>query len=242
MDLLKYITYSFIIVILSFFSSFAQDEDLYVEKEEKESLVLKGVKLGVNVGRFSDFQFKPDRRSYEASLDFNLSNKYFGVIEGGFSEISFSQNIRNYTSETEYQLNTYDLKSEGTFVKIGFDYNMLKKWPTDFLGLGVRLGWSNFTQTASNINLELNNWGNLTLEDINKEFNAYWMEASLGVKGEIFKNVYLGWAGIVRLQLYGGKDGNFQPYDIPGYGNGFKTLHLAANYYIYYQIPFNKNK
>lgn len=245
MDLLKYIIFSFTVVLLNFFSSYAQvkDKNLYVEEEVKEPLVFKGIKIGVNVGRFSDFQFKPDRRSYEASIDFNLSNKYFGVIEAGFSEVNISKRIKTNEIETDvYQTNQYDLFSDGTFVKIGFDYNMLKKWPTDFLGIGVRIGWSSFSQTAKNINLDLSNWGSTAIPDITKDFNAYWLETSFGVKGEIFKNVYLGWAGIVRLHINGGRDSSFQVYDIPGYGTGTKSLHLAANYYIYYQIPFNKNK
>lgn len=242
MDLLKYIIYSISLIFITSLSSLAQDEGLYVEKKVKEPIVLKGIKFGVNVGRFSDFQFKPDRRSYEASFDFNLSNKWFGVIEGGISEVDFSRSIKTNETDTEYQTNTYSYQSDGTFVKVGFDYNMLKKFPSDFLGIGVRFGWSSFSQTANNINFELNNWGNVAIPDITKDFNAYWLETSFGVKGEIFKNIYLGWVGIVRIHIRGGKDADFQPYDIPGYGTGSKSLHLAANYYIYYQIPFNKNK
>ena len=36
------------------------------------------------------------------------------------------------------------------------------------------------------------------------------------------------------------KDADFQAYDIPGFGDGSKSLKLAANYYIYYQIPFDR--
>jgi hypothetical protein len=230
MDLLKYIIYSITIVLITSLTSFAQDdEDLYVQEEIKEPLQLKGIKFGINVGRFSDFQFKPDRRSYEASLDVNISNKYFGVLEAGYSEINMTKS-------------NYSYYSDGTFVKIGFDKNMLKKVPSDYLGIGLRLGWSSFSHTANDINLDLNNWGNVTFPEMEKSYNAYWFEASFGVKGEIFKNVYLGWSGLVRIQFRGGKDSNFQAYDIPGFGDGSKSLHLAANYYIYYQIPFNRNK
>ncbi|MBI9055907.1 MAG: hypothetical protein JEY96_18950 [Bacteroidales bacterium] len=226
MEKYKYI-FSLLISLLAFSYSFAQDDEFYADEKVKEPLLLKGIKFGVNVGRFSDFQFKPDRSSYEASFDFNLNNKYFGVIEGGYSEIAIEKD-------------KYNLNSEGTFIKIGFDYNMLKKWPTDFLGIGLRIGRSDFSQSADNIEIDLNHWGNYSSPSITKSFDAYWFEASFGVKGEIFKNIYLGWAGIVRVQLSGGKDADFQPYDIPGYGTGSKSLHLAVNYYIYYQIPFNR--
>jgi len=224
----KYI-FSLFIGILSLSFSYAQDDSFYAEEKVKDPLQLKGIKFGVNVGRFSDFQFKPDRKSYEASVDFNLSNKYFGVVEGGYSEISFNKDLYSYNSD-------------GTFLKIGLDYNLLKKFPSDFLGIGLRLGWSSFSHTADNIEINLNHWGTEPFPSISNSFDAFWFEASFGVKGEIFKNIYLGWAGIVRAQITGGKNSDFHPYDIPGYGAGSKSLHLAANYYIYYQIPFNSKK
>lgn len=227
MGIYKYI-FSLIIGILLFNLSYAQDEDFYAEEKPKEALLLKSIKLGVNIGRFSDFQFKPERTSYEASIDFNLSNKYFGVIEAGYSEISFSKD------------SLYNCNSEGSFFKIGFDFNMLKKQPTDFLGIGLRLGRSDFSQSANNIQIEMEHWENYNFQPISKSYKAYWLEASFGIKGEVFKNIYLGWAGIVRVQLSGGKDADFQAYDIPGFGDGSKSLKLSINYYIYYQIPFNK--
>jgi hypothetical protein len=44
----------------------------------------------------------------------------------------------------------------------------------------------------------------------------------------------------VRVRISGDEDLNFQPYDIPGFGTGEKTITLGANYYIFYQIPFNR--
>ena len=227
MGIYKYI-FSLFISLISLNLSFGQDENFYAETKVKEPLQLKGIKLGVNVGRFSDFQFKPDRFSYEASLDFNLSNKYFGVVEAGYSEINFNKD------------SLYNYNSEGTFFKVGVDFNMLKKYPSDFFGIGLRIGRSDFSHSASSIQIEMDHWGSNTFQPISKSYIAYWFEASLGVKGEIFKNVYLGWSGIVRIQLRGGKDADFQAYDIPGFGDGSKSLKLAANYYIYYQIPFNR--
>ncbi|MCG8412391.1 MAG: DUF6048 family protein [Bacteroidales bacterium] len=228
MGLLRCFIYSFLIIILVPSVLYAQDDEkLYAEEEIKEPLKLKGIKFGVNVGRLSDFQFKPERKSYEASVDFNLSNKYFGVLEAGYSEIFINKDLYKY-------------KSDGMFCKLGFDYNMLKNYPTDFFGIGVRMGWANFSHLAYNIKHTSDNWGTVTLPNKSKSYNAYWVEFSLGIKGEIFKNIYIGWSGIVQTRISGGKDDNFQPYDIPGYGSTSKAIKLAANYYIYYQIPINR--
>lgn len=228
MDKFKYI-FSLLLAVLSVSFSFGQDEHLYAEKKIKEPLQLRGIKFGANVGRFSDFQFKPERFSYEGSFDFNLNDKYFGVIEAGYSEINLEKSTYNYLSE-------------GYFFKAGLEYNMLKKFPTDFFGVGIKLGMANFSQEANNISITTDHWGDFQTNIESKNYNAYWLEASLGIKGEVFKNVYLGWSALVRIRMSGGKNNTLQPYDIPGFGNGEKSLNLGATYYIYYQIPFNRNK
>lgn len=234
MDRFKYI-FSILFVILTSLACFGQekgnkqDEDLYAPIEDKEPLVLKGIKVGVNVGRVTDFFFKPERRSTEVSLDFNLSNKYFGVVEGGISETSMIK--ENYW---------YD--SEGSYIKVGMDFNMLKKYPTDYFGIGIRIGRADFKHSASHIIFEDSHWIADPIAVDSKSYNTYWLEASFGLKGELIKNVYFGWSALVRIGVSGRKDAQFQPYEIPGFGKGANSINLGATYYIYYQIPFNKNK
>jgi len=205
------------------------DENLYAPEEEKVPLVLKGIKVGVNVGRFSDFLFKPERTSYEASVDFNISDKYFGVIEAGLSELNLEKD-------------NYSYSSEGSFIKAGVDFNMLKKYPTDYFGIGLRLGRADFTHSASNINYQDSHWPTGSLVMDSKSYSMYWFEVSFGLKGELIKNVYFGWSALMRIGISGRKDGQFQAFDIPGFGKGTNSVNLGANYYIYYQIPFRKNK
>ncbi|MFC2151379.1 DUF6048 family protein [Bacteroidota bacterium] len=221
-------TFSLFFIFLSFCSLYGQNEDLYVPVKEKEPIVLKGIKVGANVGRYTDFLFKPERSSYEFSFDFNLSHKYFGVLEAGYSEINLKKD--NYT-----------YKSEGNFYKIGFDYNMLKKYPSDYLGMGVRLGRADFSHSATNVIFEEIHWPIDPISIDSKSYSTYWLEVSFGLKGELIKNVYFGWSALVKIAISGRKDDVFQPYDIPGFGKGANTVNLGANYYIYYQIPFNRN-
>ena len=118
--------------------SFGQDDEMYAPVKEKEPLELKGIKFGINVGRFSDYLFKPERVSYETSFDFNLNHKYFGVFEAGYSEI-------------ELKKDNYQYLSDGYFFKLGMDYNMLKKYPSDYLGMGIRFGWADFSMYARRV-------------------------------------------------------------------------------------------
>lgn len=226
----KYI-FSLLFMLISWcsFGQVSTDSALYAPAKVKEPLVFKGVKFGVNAGRFSDYLFKPERFSYEGSADINFSHKYYGVIEVGYSEIKLEED--NYT-----------YNSEGYFYKVGMDYNMLKKHPTDYLGMGFRIGRADFSHSADHVLIEDTHWPLQSLAIDSKSYNTYWLEVSFGIKGELLKNVYFGWSALVRISVAGRKDNQFQAIDIPGFGKGENTINLGANYYIYYQIPFNRNK
>jgi Domain of unknown function (DUF6048) len=203
-----------------------QKDELFVQEEIKEPLQIKGVRFGLNIGRFSDYIFKPERISYESSVDLNLSNKYFGVVEAGYAKATLNKDSYNYISD-------------GYFIKVGMDKNLLKKYPSDFLGIGFRIGNSNFTQSASDIIIESERWGTFQSSIENTAYSFYWFEASFGLKGEVFKNIYLGWSALVKIKV-SSIDENFIPYNIPGFGKYSGAVKLGVNYYIYYQIPFNR--
>jgi hypothetical protein len=226
-EVLKYI-FSILFLSLVFTITRGQEEsdELFMQEEIKEPLQLKGISFGINVGRFSDFVFKPDRVSYEGSFNINLSNKYYGIVEAGYAT-------------TKLNKDNYSYLSEGYFVKVGFDKNLLKKYPSDFLGIGLRLGNAQFSHSASNIIIESNRWGTTQTNVENNAHSFYWLEASFGIKGEFFKNVYLGWSGLVKIKM-SNVDANFTPYNIPGFGKFSGSIKLGVNYYIIYQIPFNR--
>lgn len=226
----KYI-FSFLILFIVFLSCPAQNQNQATEEKEKEKsepLTFYGLKAGLNVGRLSDFLFKPERFSLEGSFDMNFGHKYFAVAEAGYSETNLKKNNYNY-------------HSDGYFIKLGFDYNLLKKYPTDFLGVGVRIGRSSFNHSASNVIIENDYWETFPININTEKINTYWLEASFGLKAELLKNIYLGWSALIKIRLSGGSP-SFEPYNIPGYGSGINSINLGANYYIYYQIPYNRDK
>lgn len=218
--------YKYIFSLVTFFilvtPLFSQDTE-----PEKEPWKITGIKAGMDIGRFSSYLFKPEQTSYAGSIDIGFNNKYYAVFEYGYSEINLEKD-------------TYNYYSNGTFWKVGLDYNMLKKYPTDFLGVGFRFAQTSFEHFADDITISYDHWGNYTTSTPVVSHNAIWLEASLGVKGELFKNVYFGWSALIKVRVNGGKDSVFQPYDIPGFGNAANTINLGANYFIYYQIPFNR--
>ncbi|OFX83617.1 MAG: hypothetical protein A2W99_15415 [Bacteroidetes bacterium GWF2_33_16] len=220
--MLRYI-FSILLFFVFSFQLMAQKTD----EKKKDGWEITGIKIGMDVGRFSNFLFKPEQTSYAGSLDVGFNNKYFIIAEAGYSEINLDRDNYNYISD-------------GTFYKIGLDYNMLKKYPTDFLGAGFRFAYSTLEHSANNIRFESEHWGSYYTEKESETNQTMWLEASFGLKGEIFKNVYFGWSAIIKVRFYGGTDDKFQPYDIPGFGKAANSISIGANYFIYYQIPFNR--
>ncbi|MFO7830295.1 MAG: DUF6048 family protein [Bacteroidales bacterium] len=221
----KYI-FSFIFFFFIFLSCPAQNKNQAEEEKEEEELTFYGIKAGINAGRFADFLFKPERFSIEGSVDLNFGHKYFAVAEAGYSN-------------TNLKKDNYDYYSDGYFIKLGLDYNMLKKYPTDFLGVGVRIGRASFNHSAGNVIIENDYWGSIPINIDSENINTYWLEGSFGIKAELLKNIYFGWSALIKVRLVSGNP-SFQPYDIPGYGSGINSINLGANYYIYYQIPYNR--
>ena len=226
MDIYKYI-FSILIILFSLSNLVAQDDNLYVQEEEKEPLKLTSIKAGIDVGRFTEFLFKPERTSYAGSIDVGFNNKYYVVLEFGISEIDLKKDNYHYLSD-------------GSFWKLGMDFNMLKKVPTDFFGIGLRVGRASFEHYAKDVIIGDDHWGSFTTTIDSKSYNTYWFETSLGVKGELLKNIYFGWSALIRISVSGRKDSQFQPYYIPGFGKGENSINLGLNYFIYYQIPFNR--
>jgi hypothetical protein len=181
-------------------------------QQPEESLPFLGFKTGLNIGRFTDVIFQPERFSMEGSVDLNFGNKYFAVAEGGYSK-------------TNLEKENYNYRSEGYFVKLGIDYNMLKKYPSDFLGVGIRVGRSAFSHDANKVMISDEHWGDNHLNIPSENLSTYWVEASFGLKAEIFENIYLGWNALIKVKLAGGHPG-FQPLNIPGYGNGINSINL----------------
>ena len=188
---------------------------------------LENVAYTDRINYFTEFLFKPERTSYAGSIDVGFNNKYYVVLEFGISEIDLEKDNYHYLSD-------------GSFWKLGMDFNMLKKVPTDFFGIGLRVGRASFEHYAKDVIIGDDHWGSFTTTIDSKSYNTYWFETSLGVKGELLKNIYFGWSALVRISVSGRKDSEFQPYYIPGFGKGENSLNLGLNYFIYYQIPFNR--
>jgi hypothetical protein len=66
---------------------------------------------------------------------------------------------------------------------------------------------------------------------------ATWGEAVVGLKGELFRNFYMGITVRAKMMLSHTSYNTMTPYIIPGFGKGFYRFNAGLSYSILYAIP-----
>lgn len=191
----------------------------------------KGLRIGVDLSRFSFYYLQPEREGYEFSGDFEVKRDLYIVGEYG---------IENVTIEKE----SYNYKSEGYYFRAGFDRNFLKSEnPNEYEMVfgGIRYGYASQEHLAENIFIQNPYWQMNPISTIPAtKCNTHWMEVVAGVRAELFWNISIGWSVRGKIRLANSGYGNLIPYNVPGYGNGAKKSNLGLNFSIYYRIPLFK--
>lgn len=170
-----------------------------------------------------------DTYSYEAAIQADIKHKYYPVFEAGFA------------GADKTSLKNYEFTTSAPFARLGVDFNLMKKKkdskPTNNLFLaGLRLGMSNFNYKISNLSIEDSYWGG-SESVFTSSYNStkLWWEIVIGVKVEIYKNVFMGWTGRKRILISKDAEGEIFPYYIPGFGVN-TTGNWGLNYTIGYRF------
>jgi hypothetical protein len=169
------------------------------------------------------------RTGFELAADIEIKPAYYLVAEYGREEVDL-------TGES------FEYASEGFFFRAGFDYNFLqKKIPVsnyEMLFGGLRYCYASFSHTAQNIIIPDNYFGAVGPIRVEAfDLNAHWLEVTGGIKGELFRNFFIGWSFRGRVMLFRSREDVMYPYFIPGFGAGNKKARLGFNYYFSYRIP-----
>jgi len=195
---------------------------------------IKGLRLGFDLTRTALQYLEPKREAFEISADFELKQNFYLTAEFGQQAIN-------------WEFNTYDYSSVGKYLRLGIDNNFSKNKKDinayEMVFGGLRYGFSNYSHRASNMVIPINYWGTEIPNSIQEmQMSAHWVEVVAGIRGELFKNFFMGWSFHAKLMLWQKKDPLMYTYNIPGYGRGNKKSQLGFNYSLYYRIPLYKVK
>ena len=220
---MKILNFIFVLCLLAA-SSYGQKEPQKKIKPKRidNYIRMKGIRVGVDLTRpFQDYWTKGNRYGTEFSADMELWPNLFPVFESG---VDFMKLKTTYI----------DYKSSGSYSRFGMDYNLLQaenKNDKNIFIIGVRYGFAIAKQQVNNYLVD-SYWKPSNGSFGSQNYGAHWGEFLIGMKGEIFKNFYLGWTIRGKIKI-NAKDLGLPPaYFIPGYGKADHGFNADFTYSI----------
>ena len=208
----------------------AQSTQKLTDEEKEEIPFFQGLMVGVDIYGFLNQALGSDTRTTEASIEANLLNRFFPVLEVGYGSMDVTDDETNI-----------HFKTSAPFFRIGANYNVFYKKPElpGYLTVGLRYGFSSFEYDVQAPALVDPNWNHtqVPVDYTGVKSKVGWLEAVVGLKANVYQNFYLGLNVRYRSRLSMTKNENSEPYYIPGYGRG-KSSSFGITYSLIYQLPF----
>ncbi|PCJ94038.1 MAG: hypothetical protein COA50_12820 [Flavobacteriaceae bacterium] len=213
-----------------------------VNLQQKDTVLYKqkyGIRAGIDLSKLLITNLNDDYTGLEVVGDYRLTENLYLAAELGNEKRTKQEDLYNFTTS-------------GSYIKLGVDYNTYENWlgMNNSIYIGGRYALSSFSQTLNNYQIYDTNryWSPddfVTGATSNEEFsglNASWLEFVLGIKAELFANIYLG--GSVRLgYLISDKPSDkFPNLWIPGFNRitDNSNFGLGYNYSLTYFLPLYK--
>ena len=229
--------------LLMFTLAHAQEETAVKSNLEQvpDSIPVKkdryGLRLGVDLFKLSRGFYDKNYKGIELTGDFRWSKKYYLAAEIG--------NENKTTLDDRLTSN-----SKGTYLKVGFDYNMYENWldMENIISVGLRYGLSSFSQELNSYKIYNAHpyWGELPAVTASEQFNglsASWIEVVTGLRAKMFNNVFVGFSVQLKTLVTNKKPNGFDNLYIPGYHRTYNgNFGIGVNYSVSYLIPLYKKK
>lgn len=196
-----------------------------------------GVRVGADLYKLTRSFYDKDYKGLELAGDYRLTKNYYIAGEIGNEDITVDDTRLNFTTS-------------GTYFKVGFDYNMYENWldMENMIYIGMRYGVSSFSQQLNSYKI----YAPYPLIDANeviianeefKGLSASWAEVIVGMKAEVFSNIYVGLSVNVKYLVTDKKPETFDNLYIPGFHRTYDgNFGVGFNYSISYFIPIYKKQ
>ncbi len=195
----------------------------------QDGMRVRGPRISYDLASLTLLYYDPDRMVYTISVDYEIKQDIYAVIDLGYQHVDISRENYHYSSS-------------GMFTRIGADMNMLNYDKQvdvyEMMYVGGRYGFSLFNQQAESIKIPDPYWGDFNDGQMKKQsLNAHWISLVVGMRAEVFRNFFMGWSVFMNIKFYQSDTGGMEPYNIPGFGKGEKRVAVSFNYTISYRIP-----
>jgi len=196
-----------------------------------------GVRFGADISKLIQSFYDKNYTGIEFVGDYRLTKNYYLAGELGNENTTVEDNRLSFTTQ-------------GTYLKVGFDYNSYENWldMRNMLYIGMRYGASTFSQTLNSYNIynTSNYFPEAPTVISGEKFNgltSQWIEVVFGLKAEVLKNIYLGFSVRMNRLLTNTKPDNFDNLYIPGFNRTYNgDFGIGFNYSVSYFLPLYKTK
>ena len=238
MKQLRILTF-FISSCLFFFCSNVFAQETENNETQSDTLIFKqkyGLRLGADLGKIARTFIDEDYTGFEINGDYRLTKKLFLAGELGNEERTLETDFLNVTGK-------------GSYFKVGVDYNSYQNWldMQNMIYFGFRGGVSTFSQTINSLTTYNTNqyWPTQFSTDEAQEFNglsAIWAELIVGIKAELFNNLFLGLNVQLKAMISQDEPDGFENLYVPGFNRTYDSGRFGSGigYTLSYMIPIIK--
>jgi hypothetical protein len=215
----EYIISALALFLISFSNAWGQDT-LFIPLK---------VNVGLEVMGPVNYFINKDVLSTEGYISVDWNEKRSYVLSAGYLDYKYSQ--YNYT-----------YLNKGFFIRIGPDFNILKPKKSQgkyWGGIGFRYGLSHYQWQVPSLH-QTNYFGETTSSIPSQREWGHFLEASPGMRAEIFPHFSMGWSVSLRMLIRTGSTSDLKPIYFPGYGNAAKRFSTGFSYFIVWNIPYKK--
>ena len=205
----------------------------------KDSLKIKqkyGLRVGGDIGKLIRSFTDNEYTGFEINADYRIKQNLYIAGELGIEEKTTTNDYLNVTTK-------------GSYLKAGVDYNMYRNWldMDNMVYAGFRVGASTFSQTLNSYSVYNTNqyWKpqfSSTDQQEFKDLTAFWLELILGIKVELFNNLYLGLNAQLKGRVSETEPDNFENIYISGFNKTYDSSKIGVGYgyTLSYLIPLYK--
>ena len=222
--MLKYFINIFLFIIS--LSLFSQEKEIDTVKYKD----LYGLRVGIDLYNPINSLIDDERKGLEFVADYRITKRFFLATEFGYLENKDHEDF-------------FDFTTNGSYIKVGADFNAYKNWigMENVIVVGLRYAFSTFDQTLNQYTINADPFlpeKTITNSIKYDNLNAQWVEFVLGMKVEVIHNIFLGFSFRGNFLINSKEPDNFKNLFIPGFNkvylndNGF-----SFNYTISYLIP-----
>ena len=232
--------------IINFFIPLTWSNSQEVKEERKDDKVIDTlikrmekkphtIRFGIDLSKPVMAQIDKDYFGLELVGDIRLFSEFYGAMEIGNEKKTQQSERINFTTT-------------GTYLKLGFDYNMYKNWKgmNNAIYLGMRIGNSFHKQQVNEYEpYQIDHYWNTGVIKHGPEIreqdalSARWLEVVAGIKVEMISNIYMGLSLRLNRLMSDTSPSNFDNLYIPGFNKKTDENVWGAgfNYTLTYAIP-----